>query len=172
MLTVAIFPVLIMAYILSLHIYSKKRYGFSLKETRGLSWSAKQILAVYHSLPPDNRPYANILHIVKALDVKFPDADSHFHIYDYKAFHKSGHSHCYECYTGRCSHEEYSDLYYTLQGVVDELADYEYQMKVVGVADWLEAQQLLMEQLRTELKIIGEVKTELAGKSGQKVGLL
>lgn len=138
--------------------YSYRTYGISGTDRSELSWPAQQILKKYHALPEANRPYTNVVPMLKALDVKNggkKKIDAHFRHSgpDYSYW---GWCNCYNCNFG-----EYKPMVKALNEINEALAEQQRKIEIAGVAGGLEEATRFMEELRREKKIITETTKEL-----------
>lgn len=149
----------------ALGISRRITYGLPSKTVRHLSWPAREIVSAYNKLPESNKPYANILYVVEALDVKYGGkeaVDKRFTVSGYDSSYRSWRA-CHSCHRG-CIHAAYKEIYDGINAIRTSLKEREHELEIAGVTDGLHAAKELTEALRQERDLIKETTKEIAGR--------
>lgn len=126
-----------------------------------ISGVGKAVVDAYNALPAENRPFPNIVEIVKVLDEKtgFDPVDrrKHFdkHWLDYTGVQLGGYKFDWKrnyCSHRSCEYAEYYNLYKTIQEVQDTIKN--------------KQKAILESKLSGNLDIIKELQSELRNEAG------
>lgn len=154
--------IITLSIVTPVEISRRKTYGLGRKERKSLSRPSLMLVKEYRALPLNNRPYENILNIVKALDVKYgiKEVTSHFS----RSGYEGGSVHTWNCRCYRaevCPHKEYLYLHGGISKIAEAIADQQHALEVAGVEDGLSEVEELTNRLREEHEIIQQVTSAL-----------
>jgi hypothetical protein len=162
------FVIVMFTMLAAIQVRVRSQYGIGLMTHQSLSWPARQILSEYRALPEDNRPYANILEVVTALDTKYgkDNANSHFRVSGYESSHPSWHCTCNNRrYTSSahtpCKFKDYKDIHLVFVEIQTAITEREHKLALQRVEGGLDAAKELTARLRAERDLIKDVTKEL-----------
>ena len=152
--------------------YSRARASISsfdctYKEYKALSEPSKTLLCEYYSIPEANRPHANILNVVQAMDVKHGAREATMH---FRRFSGDGYDFTWTCdckryggYSGKaCELEDYTSLNYAFIEIQNALTAHEKALAMAGVESGLAEAHELMARAREEAEILSGVTKQLS----------
>ena len=131
--------------------------------TRGLSVPARRLYDEYMELDVENRPFDNIVPLLRALDEKTaPQAekrDNHFFVATRSGFEWSWTGSYRRCYHDdeRCALTEYKNLHDTIDEVKEAVEEKNYVLQMAKAKPDLDMLNELMNSLRSEANIQREV---------------
>lgn len=149
--------VIILSVLVGREIYIRSVSGLHDKDYRPLSYPSRQIAKSYHKLPKDNRPYGELIPILKALDVNHPNVKRHFMKMGYDRSFSSMSITC----IGPCAYEEYHQLYDSLTSIHIALNEQRRGFEVAAVAEGLSNTQDMIKALQEEAKAIKAITREV-----------
>lgn len=126
----------------------------------GMSLTSRQILLNYNSLPTDNRPFGDILPVLRALDTAndVGQVDYHFaarkYPFDIACWHPDE--------STICEFKDYREIALTLKRIKEAIAAREQALAMAGVVHELELVDALKDSLRSEENAILSATKELA----------
>lgn len=143
-------------------IHSRKVYGLEAKKKKELSEPSKQILKQYRRLPVENRPYANLPHILEAMDIKYGKDSVNEH---FRKFNGTGYVFKWDCSCWRgsaCLYKDYRDIYSGITEIQQALVNQEHAASVAAVEGGLSAVKSFTEELRKERDLINDTTKQLS----------
>lgn len=150
----------------SISIASHRRYALPHRQVSELSIASKRLIQQYRTLPEENRPYANISNIVKALDVKYgvKEVNDHFRVRDFDAFRFGWECECvrYSYRNKRCTYmSEYAEMHKAMEDITESLKARDHAIELRAVEEGLSQAKEFAAELRREKEIIASVTKEL-----------
>lgn len=144
-----------------IHLPSKKD-----KSLDGLSSPAKELVKKYNALPETNKPYANMVDMLKALDVKHSMNEVNIHFSEDRYSYDGPDSEfTWRCickqYGRRCQFIEYHNIREAIQDIQESLKKQAHALEVSKVAHDLNSIEAFTMSLREESTIIDTVTREL-----------
>jgi hypothetical protein len=148
------------------NVVYQSKYGLPYRKVRQFSWPAKQILKSYHKLPKDNRPYANLPHMLKTLDSKWESkkkVDQHFAHWGYDSVIHNWNCNCSKMLhvPKKCPALEYKEINTGLKDIHSALAEQEEKLRLSNASEAIEDAKTFAAALRAERAIITETTKEL-----------
>lgn len=129
----------------------RKVYGINGREVNDLSWPAQEIMKRFHNMPIESRPDANMLEVVKALDVKHNGAEKVNAFYTKKSYRDE-----FEGYSWNAVRDtlavatDYHSLYHGMGEIVKALAERERELAMFRISHSLGTATTLAQQLSEE----------------------
>lgn len=142
-------------------VISRKTMGISSRSASNLSWPARQVMKAYHKVPKDNRPSADIIRMLRALDQKHGGAsavDKHYAYRDWQGSTSYGWSHAR---SGFATYSDYFKLHRGFEDITAAIAEREYTFAMAGISSHLEEARSMDSALKDEANTIREITAKV-----------
>lgn len=133
---------------------NRAMYGVPPKRARALSWPSKRILEKYNQLPEENRPHANIVYILEAMDTQWGGKDKVNELAT-----RTGWDSSYKSWFN--VPRPYHTLFDDIKAIETTLEKREQDLKLIGARDGLEGAKQLTEALRREQRLIADTTKQI-----------
>ncbi len=161
-------PLVVVAFFISmLELRYRAVYGYGMSTVVGMSWASKVILEGYHDLPEDNRPHANIVHILDTLDERLGKKaiNQHFTSSSYGGGNYKTITRC-PCPTpwnanSPCPYRAYTDMYNGISSIKTTIAAREKAV-LESKTGFIDDINTFKEDLERERSLVAEQRKELS----------